>query len=463
MASPATEIDAAGQTVRVTNPDRVIYPASEHGPEVTKLEVEGRHARVTFKISDQIKVYTSGVVIKKATSLLGFESNSASTRLPESDRSKFSTGSAESSNSMPCVCALGTLNTIRDEQLPAITAPKKNSNHWKLGTVSWAEIVGWMASPADRKECGNYVLGTLVETTVKHKPDADPCTKLHRTKQAVVSRWAVTLDVDHPEQGFWDKVDLLLPYMALLHTTYSSTPDAPRYRLIVPVDRELTPEEYHAAAGALMQLLGTANFDPGSAQAERYMFKPAAAELGHFQWLEVEGEPAPADELLANFDADLSQLPAPKPHRSKRDPFGLEGTVGAFNRAYRDDLAGLIEQYDLPYQHVRDDRWHLAGATAAAGMGPVNGVEGLYYSHHANDPAYGTTCSAFDLVRLHLFGHIHQDGGFWQRHDTAFANVTTWECERAATVLDYDPGARTTRAVAVPARETPFMLQPAHR
>lgn len=39
--------------------------------EVTDLKVEGRYARVTFKISRDIRVYASGVVIKKATSLLG--------------------------------------------------------------------------------------------------------------------------------------------------------------------------------------------------------------------------------------------------------------------------------------------------------------------------------------------------------------------------------------------------------
>ncbi len=38
--------------------------------------------------------------------------------------------------------------------------------------------------------------------------------------------------------------------------------------------------------------------------------------------------------------------------------------------------------------------------------------------------------------RLHLFGHIHQDGGFWRDGETAFANATTWECERGPTVLE---------------------------
>ena len=39
MASPATEIDAGGRAVRVSNPDRVIFPATERTAEITKLQV----------------------------------------------------------------------------------------------------------------------------------------------------------------------------------------------------------------------------------------------------------------------------------------------------------------------------------------------------------------------------------------------------------------------------------------
>jgi DNA ligase D-like protein (predicted polymerase) len=39
MASPATEVDASGRAVRVSSPDRIIYPATEHTAEVTKLQV----------------------------------------------------------------------------------------------------------------------------------------------------------------------------------------------------------------------------------------------------------------------------------------------------------------------------------------------------------------------------------------------------------------------------------------
>lgn len=52
--------------------------------------------------------------------------------------------------------------------------------------------------------------------------------------------------------------------------------------------------------------------------------------------------------------------------------------------------------------------------------------------------------------RLHLFGHIHEDGGAWQVGDTWFSNVTTWECERAPTVFDLDVATKAVTPVAVP-------------
>ncbi len=52
--------------------------------------------------------------------------------------------------------------------------------------------------------------------------------------------------------------------------------------------------------------------------------------------------------------------------------------------------------------------------------------------------------------RLHLFGHIHQDGGTWREGATLFANVTTWECERQPTVIDLDPSTGAVTPVVVP-------------
>jgi hypothetical protein len=50
--------------------------------------------------------------------------------------------------------------------------------------------------------------------------------------------------------------------------------------------------------------------------------------------------------------------------------------------------------------------------------------------------------------RVHVFGHIHEDGGVWEEDGTLFANVTTDECGRGATVIDITPGA--VRVVSAP-------------
>lgn len=52
--------------------------------------------------------------------------------------------------------------------------------------------------------------------------------------------------------------------------------------------------------------------------------------------------------------------------------------------------------------------------------------------------------------RLHLFGHIHQDGGLWRDGGIVHANVTSWECSRAPTVIDID--AASVTPIDVPPR-----------
>lgn len=272
------------------------------------------------------------------------------------------------------------------DRMNIATAPHRDSRHWQQSTISWDELVLWMLEPADTKEAGNYILGTLTETTVSHK-DADSCCGLHRNREAILSRDALTLDVDSPTEDFLPKVRSL-GTRALVHTTYSATPDKPRYRVIIPLSRPVSPAEYTAEAAAVMAEVGEDSFDPGSTQAERYMFRPAG---DHFKYEVING---PVREPAAVVDPHAA-LPL-----TKRDPLELPGVVGAFNRVYT-DLDALIEAYDLPYVPA-GDRWMLKGAEAAPGMSEL--TTGLWWSSHSTDPASGRAQSAFDLMRLHRFG-----------------------------------------------------------
>ncbi len=51
---------------------------------------------------------------------------------------------------------------------------------------------------------------------------------------------------------------------------------------------------------------------------------------------------------------------------------------------------------------------------------------------------------------LHMFGHIHEDGGAWQVGKSWLSNVTTWECMRGPTVFDIDSCTKDVIPVKVP-------------
>lgn len=284
-------------------------------------------------------------------------------------------------------------------------APLRNSKHWKASVITWGDFLEWLKRPASQKDCGNYVFGELGPCPCSKEHcgcTARDCGHLTRGKATIFSRSGITLDADHPMPGLIDRLLLTMANACAAHTTYSSSPDAPRYRFVFPTDRDMTPEEYFMSAQVLMKRLGMESFDPGSAQPERYMFRPSTQSPGWYQHWVIDGPPISVDALVAAFDPDDYPASIPKAHHIKRNPFELAGAAGAFNRVYA-DLDDVIRVYELPYSKVSDTRYQFAEASSQAGMGPIAGAEGLFFSHHITDPAGGQTVSAFDLVRLHRF------------------------------------------------------------
>jgi predicted P-loop ATPase len=270
-------------------------------------------------------------------------------------------------------------------------APRRDSKKWTNEEIEWDDLLEWVKNPANQKEAGNYILGEL---------DGDT-----RSKRTILSRDALTLDADDTAiADLPELLELTFPYAFMVHTTYSSTPDQPRYRVIVPVDRSLAPDEYVYAANSLAEMLGgIEHFDKGSLEPERYMFRPAAQDPANYRYKAIEGPPIPVSELLRGFEPDLSGRKAPR--TQKRDPTEIEGPVGAFNRAY--DFQEAITKFELPYREAGAGRWSLEGSKAVAGLNDIGG--GFVFSHHVTDPAYNKTCSVFDLVRIHKFGDEDED------------------------------------------------------
>ena len=56
-----------------------------------------------------------------------------------------------------------------------------------------------------------------------------------RKRENVVSRSMLTMDVDKGEKGFIESYEMLASYTSVLYTTHGHTPEAPRFRIIIPL------------------------------------------------------------------------------------------------------------------------------------------------------------------------------------------------------------------------------------
>lgn len=232
-----------------------------------------------------------------------------------------------------------------------------------------------------------------------------------RRKGCVAGRSMVCLDADDAGDGLADDWEDLAGCACACWPTMSSTPDKPRMRLVVPLSRDVTPEEYVPLAQAMAERVGLARFDPTTFQPERLMYLPAACADAPFALDVRPGDPADPDEWLSGryHDwRDASEWPVqdvPRPGgATPSDPRGRGGVVGAFCRRY--DVARAVSEL-LPdvYEPAGRGRWTYRAGSTRGGLVAYDGV--FAYSNHGTDPAAtGHLVNAYDLVRIHRYGAL---------------------------------------------------------
>ncbi|BBM86877.1 metallophosphatase domain-containing protein [Candidatus Uabimicrobium amorphum] len=107
--------------------------------------------------------------------------------------------------------------------------------------------------------------------------------------------------------------------------------------------------------------------------------------------------------------------------------------------------------FNLP-RNALDEKWSKIPSNTHVLIthGPPKGIgDGLNSSQRAGCEYLRKRVANIRPV-LHLFGHIHHDGGVWFHQSTCFANVTTWEAERMPTVFDIDPIEKIIKVVDLP-------------
>jgi len=235
-----------------------------------------------------------------------------------------------------------------------------------------------------------------------------------RKIDTVELRSMLALDGDRIDKAFLENYEENAPYTSLLYTTHSSTEENPRVRLVYPLTRDVTAEEFVAVSRYLAEMLGIDYFDECSYQPNQLMYWPSTPSNGVFVYKEVEKEWLDPDVILSAHPEWTDPTRLPTSSRESRantagtatvqDPLDKEGTIGIFNRTFY-PITRAMEKFlsDVYEPTDNENRWHYKQSSSMAGVEIIE--DGKFaYSHHAKDPAYLKLCNAFDLVRIHKFG-----------------------------------------------------------
>lgn len=157
---------------------------------------------------------------------------------------------------------------------------------WKNQDISWADLCARCGSTIRTtetveeyrklkkgqqdgiKDVGGFVGGHLREG--------------RRKNGMVLCRSLLTLDMDYGTPDIWDEITLFHDFKCCVYSTHKHTPEHPRLRLLIPLKREISEEEYPAVARMVAKEIGIDLFDDTTYEASRLMYWPSTSSNGEF-------------------------------------------------------------------------------------------------------------------------------------------------------------------------------------
>ena len=161
------------------------------------------------------------------------------------------------------------------------TGRSRFETSWKNKTMSWAALLNKLSRSMETTETHAEYMKMSKEQQDKIK-DIGGFVGGHlrdgrRKTGYVTARQLLTLDLDFPPAEFWDNIidNLEIDNALAVYSTHKHTKAKPRYRLIMPLDREVTPDEYEAIARKIAEKIGIDYFDDSTFQPTRLMYWPS--------------------------------------------------------------------------------------------------------------------------------------------------------------------------------------------
>ncbi|MBH5303495.1 virulence-associated E family protein [Corynebacterium ulcerans] len=320
---------------------------------------------------------------------------------------------------------------MENRELTIATAPKRTSIRWENTYTTKQDLTAQIYDPIPlnlttaqyhalpktekdkTKDHGGYVAGHLKNG--------------QRRKGHVLNRSIITLDIDNlpPTTNLPETLQKNLTCAWLAHTTTSHTENSPRWRILIWLTRDITADEYGAISRRLAQDInpGLVWFDATTFQPERFMYWPCATTDANYKAEVSRNKKDLNPDTCLNRYTDwhdtntwpgINKDEAQVLERQKKNdgkyqnPNTKPGMIGAFNRAYT--IPAAITKY-IPETYApgtTTNRWTYTGGTSTNGLIIYDNGH-TAYSNHATDPAGEQRLTAFDLIRIHKFGHLDTD------------------------------------------------------
>lgn len=291
------------------------------------------------------------------------------------------------------------------------------SKVWKNTKITWSALVQKLSEPVVTAETYKQFMHATKDEQSKIKDVGGFVggflTNGRRDKSNVLYRQLIALDIDFSHENIWWDFTMLFDCAAAIHSTHKSCAEKPRHRLIIPLDREVSQEEYQAIARKVAGDINIDLFDQSTFDVNRLMFWPSISSDAEYYFEYQDGPFLEADYILGLYNDwhDTSEWPTATDSsdvimqaiKKQEDPENKKGIVGLFCRTYTIQEAIATFLSDI-YEPAGEGRYTYINGSTAAGL--IVYDDKFAYSHHGTDPAGGRLCNAFDLVRIHKYGHL---------------------------------------------------------
>ena len=319
---------------------------------------------------------------------------------------------------------------LHDRQITITVGNNRKSINWQPQTIMLSEFYEKLRIPNrstetlqnylklkkseqdDKKDIGGFVAGKL----------SGP----RRKSGAVIGRDIITLDFDNIPPGGTHEIIKIINALGCNYCVYSTrkhSPSSPRLRILLPLDRTSSADEYEPIARYLAEIIGINYADPTTFEPTRLMYWPSCCADSEYVFYFADKPMLSVDGLLKVIDTkygdwkDITKWPQvpgtdntyKKLAVKQGDPLSKNGIVGAFCRTFDiyEAIDTFIKNIYTPVDNSSNRFTYLGGSTTGGAVVYENGL--FLYSHHSTDPCCGKLVNAFDMVRIHKFGNMDDD------------------------------------------------------